>query len=1171
MAKDANPSNAHSETREGALARVLCGSWKPAGVFVDDGGVAELAQAFADYLLEAFLSRDLLDNSLGKLLTTSIDVEDSLIGVVRRMQKSSQAQELDQTKQGAAYDAFMRLEEILEAMVEFLNLLAAPGEPLLRLHFVSNAGTTGTPDSVGRSAEGVVLIVERKGPPPVDSPKVEEVADEARGTPDGERDGSELCHVTKRLLSKRSDAQGHGLFSLDEIDMYTKESSVGDGKVTMSGDSMLLMKSIVAQIQQKDGRALDTVYFDSEGLFWSHVVPTYPQYASDYLLGYDASFKEALKSPYSFSRPDATDMSEADVLPAAEGLSSRRPRSASNEDKDEDKDDGAGEPVRRKKRRRTGTSVGRGGRWISDENRRDGLGGGGSYWLRSSAAAGGSGAAGATDCTASRLSAGPGGENRAEVEDTLDVSSFDAAYGATRLGRHVLRRIHVAAAFSISTASLFEDSSSSPSTSSVPFISAGVPLPSPTTYRATPLAGQPQRFTNSPSTLGGSFRPDTSPAAQGVPLTLDNDPIAAGSTGLVYSAYVSNGVHVAVKQARQGSDEEVEGEGKLIKALNAAAPGLAPQLVGIYRGGLTRNRVALVMDWGGEAVKDLRDLSEEDRRNIFHLFLQLHNLSIVHGDPRLPNILHDKATSAVKLIDFGRSYRHKCDAPSLPSTFSLPQTISQSLSTTSSAPSVLNCWVRSVRRQKNISFVTVSDGSHTGGVQVVLKAGMGEDLTVGCSAAFEGEWAEQQRSPGSKEFQASSVSLLGASDAATYPMPNTKQGIPLPLMRKNAHLRARKEGPAALLRLRSEMNWALTKHFREQDFARVEMPIITSSDCEGAGEVFRVVDASPSASASAKAAPDSSPSAPSTPSSDIRSEPTPSDPSSYLTVSTQLHLEAIASSLPRVYTFAPCFRAEKSDTARHLQEFWMLEAECAFLDKDVPTALGQVMDVAEDAVRAVATHVKGMKEFEGWFVKQSEGLEERVEALLSEGRWPRMTYTRAVELLQEKEKQDPKAFKFRPIWEAGLQTEHEKWLAEDYVKGPLFVTDYPTDIKPFYMLPNEPSSSTSEPNLTTSSSNTGLSPSSRQTTACFDLLVPALGELAGGSLREHRPSALLSSLEKHGLDPEAYDWYLDLRRYGTTRHGGFGMGWERLVGLLTGEGNVRECVAFPRAAEGSRF
>ncbi|GAA5970829.1 hypothetical protein JCM11641_004469 [Rhodosporidiobolus odoratus] len=515
----------------------------------------------------------------------------------------------------------------------------------------------------------------------------------------------------------------------------------------------------------------------------------------------------------------------------------------------------------------------------------------------------------------------------------------------------------------------------------------------------------------------------------------------------------------------------------------------------------------------------------------------------------------------------------------------LPTTVADSLCTfdpssaSTAASSTLNCWIRSVRRQKNVSFAVVSDGTSSSGVQVVLPKGVGENLTIGCAAKFKGRWLATPGRAHEQEFRADEVELLGDSDAASYPMPNTKQGIPQPLMRKNAHLRARKETAAALLRLRSEMNWAMAKHFRDRSFARVELPLITSSDCEGAGEVFRVVEATPTAPpsvATATALPlsasDSSPSAASP------------APARYLSVSTQLHLEAITSSLPRAYTLTPCFRAEKSDTARHLQEFWMLEAEVAFLDANPSIALEQVMSVAEDAVRSIAAHVRTQPDFERFFAVQHPDLAERVKGLLQPERWARMTYSRAVDLLQEHAAKNPEAFVFPPSWEAGLQTEHERWLAEEHVKGPLFVTDYPTSIKPFYMLPNEPALpspasdlSPSSPSTISPSTISTMSPSSlrsspsRQTTSCFDLLVPQLGELAGGSLREHRASKLVEAMEAHNLNPEAYDWYLDLRRYGTTRHGGFGMGWERLVGLLTGETNVRECIAFPRAAEGSRF
>jgi asparaginyl-tRNA synthetase len=356
---------------------------------------------------------------------------------------------------------------------------------------------------------------------------------------------------------------------------------------------------------------------------------------------------------------------------------------------------------------------------------------------------------------------------------------------------------------------------------------------------------------------------------------------------------------------------------------------------------------------------------------------------------------------------------------------------------------------------------------------------------------------------------------------------------------------------------------------QEEGFLKVEAPIITSSDCEGGGEVFKVVDASPP-----------SPSPSSSSSADHTPAPTP-PPSRYLSVSSQLHLEAIASSHPRVYSLSPCFRAEKSDTARHLQEFWMLEAEVAFLSPQPHKALEQVMNLVEASVRSITRHVvEQAKEDFDYLASTTNGIEvglrERTEGLLSSESYPRMTYSEAIRHLQEEESRTGgKKFVYKPEWGSSLQTEHEKYLAEELIKGPLFVTDYPTPLKPFYMLRNpSPSTSSSPASSSRSSSLSSSSPQddSRATTACFDLLVPSVGELAGGSLRTHSPSDLSQAIERNpNLKEEDYEWYLDLRKYGTTRHGGFGLGWERLVGFLTGMKNVRECIAFPRAGEGSRF
>ncbi|GAA6064703.1 hypothetical protein JCM10212_000120 [Sporobolomyces blumeae] len=502
-----------------------------------------------------------------------------------------------------------------------------------------------------------------------------------------------------------------------------------------------------------------------------------------------------------------------------------------------------------------------------------------------------------------------------------------------------------------------------------------------------------------------------------------------------------------------------------------------------------------------------------------------------------------------------------------------PPPSSSSSSSSSHLPTTLSGWVRSVRKQKNVSFVVLSDQTRLGGTQVVVPKGLEHGIAVGSSATLDGEWVKSPKPGRPDEFRVSHVSWIGPSDAETYPIPNTKQGIPAPILRHNAHLRPRTDQMAAVLRTRSEMSWAMADHFRNQGFVKIEAPVITSSDCEGGGEVFKVVEATPPpppAPERTESEPTSSISEPTqtSPSSPRSTRPAP--PSRYLTVSSQLHLEAIASSHPRVYALSPCFRAERSDTARHLQEFWMLEAELAFLDPDPTRALEQVMSVCEDVVRAIAHHVQAMPEFDYFVDKASPhvDLANRTRQFVEPRPYARMTYTDAVRLLADHARVCPDAFVYKPEWGSALQTEHEKYLAEDLVRGPVFVTDYPTRLKPFYMLENEneaPRTGDEEGDKSRSSSST---------TACFDLLVPDLGELAGGSLRTHSLESLSTRIDRDAnlsRKRAEYEWYVDLRRYGTTRHGGFGIGWERLVALLTGVQNVRECIAFPRAGEGSRF
>jgi len=305
----------------------------------------------------------------------------------------------------------------------------------------------------------------------------------------------------------------------------------------------------------------------------------------------------------------------------------------------------------------------------------------------------------------------------------------------------------------------------------------------------------------------------------------------------------------------------------------------------------------------------------------------------------------------------------------------------------------------------------------------------------------------------------------------------------------------------------------------------VHTPILTSNDCEGGGETFRVSPTSPAHSS--RQSPDPSAQA------EFFSQP------AYLSVSSQLHLEALAASLSRVYTLSPCFRAERSQTNRHLAEFWMLEAEWAFINH-----VRDVCYVVEESLKTVLLQCRSENALL-WKDGDEAKLQSLEDASHPEMPWTRMTYTDAVKELQKYHASSRVGFEFEPAWGRALQSEHERWLSERLVGGPVFVTDYPTSLKPFYMRANDDG----------------------QTVACFDLLVPFIGELVGGSLREERISHLVEAIQRHGLKEEEYGWYVDLRKYGSTPHGGYGLGFERLISWMSGLENVRECIAMPRWAK----
>ncbi|KAI9064391.1 asparaginyl-tRNA synthetase [Trametes sanguinea] len=478
--------------------------------------------------------------------------------------------------------------------------------------------------------------------------------------------------------------------------------------------------------------------------------------------------------------------------------------------------------------------------------------------------------------------------------------------------------------------------------------------------------------------------------------------------------------------------------------------------------------------------------------------------------------------------------------------YALPPTIRQLLASppASSAPAIqVNGWVKSIRKQKKVAFAVISDGSSEPGLQAVFTdVSLAKRLTNGASVRLRGTLKDSPGAGQAKELQVSEAEVLGECDPEVYPM--QKKALTVEYLRDHCHLRARTREIGAMLRLRDSAASAMHDYFHTNGFIHVHTPIITSNDCEGAGETFRIAPSSD--------LPSSTPfstSSTSTSSSSNAPQPTPSDyfnHPAYLTVSSQLHLEAVAAAISRVYTLSPCFRAERSQTSRHLAEFWMLEAEWAFT-----SSVDDICSVVEGALRHLLRAHAASPELEAlWRARAAEGgaADKRAELLAladAPQPWARMTYTAAVDLLKAHHARTH-AFVFAPEWGKGLQSEHERWLAEEHVRGPVFVTDYPASLKPFYMRANADSQGA--------------------TVACFDLLVPGVGELVGGSLREERLELLEAAIERHGLDKADYAWYLDLRRYGGAPHGGFGLGFERLISWMSGIESVRECVAMPRWA-----
>lgn len=440
-------------------------------------------------------------------------------------------------------------------------------------------------------------------------------------------------------------------------------------------------------------------------------------------------------------------------------------------------------------------------------------------------------------------------------------------------------------------------------------------------------------------------------------------------------------------------------------------------------------------------------------------------------------------------------------------------------------------WVRSKRESKAFSFLDVNDGSSLQGLQVVVNQGLSEYeqmlplLHTGSSVSIAGELVASQGKNQRIELQASQVKVWGTADPQTYPLQKKRHSFEF--LRTMGHLRSRTNTLGAVFRVRNACSTAIHQFFQEQGFMWIHTPIITASDCEGAGEQLAVTSFNlAQIPLTENQTVDYS--------QDFFGQPT------YLTVSGQLEGEIMASAFGNVYTFGPTFRAENSNTSRHLAEFWMVEPEMAFCD-----LIGN-MDLAEAFLKHIFRFVlETCPEDMAFFNERIEPSVLETAQLIIEHPFERMTYTEAITHLEKASQ----PFAYPVAWGLDLQSEHERYLAEELCQKPVIVTDYPQEIKAFYMRLNEDD----------------------RTVAAMDLLVPKIGEIIGGSQREERLEPLEQRLQAQGLDPADYWWYLDLRRYGTVPHAGFGLGFERLVQFMTGMTNIRDVIPFPRAPLSADF
>lgn len=441
----------------------------------------------------------------------------------------------------------------------------------------------------------------------------------------------------------------------------------------------------------------------------------------------------------------------------------------------------------------------------------------------------------------------------------------------------------------------------------------------------------------------------------------------------------------------------------------------------------------------------------------------------------------------------------------------------------------LGAWVRKIRSQKNFGFLEINDGSFFNGIQVVFDTSLENfdeisRLSIASSVIVEGTLVKSEGAGQEFEIKASKVEVCQKADL-DYPLQNKRHSFEF--LRTKSHLRARTNTFSAVFRVRSAAAYAIHKFFQEQNFVYVHTPIITSSDAEGAGEMFRITTL------------------------DLNNVPKNEDgsinfqkdffgKSTNLTVSGQLNGETYCAAFRNIYTFGPTFRAEYSNTARHASEFWMIEPEMAFADLEVN------MDIAEKMVKYIIRYVMETCPEEMNFFNQfiEKGLFDKLNNVLNND-FGRLTYTEAIDILEK----SGKKFEYPVKWGIDLQSEHERYLAEEHFKKPVFLVDYPKDIKAFYMKLNEDG----------------------KTVRAMDLLAPQIGEIIGGSQREDNLEILENRMNELGMDKEDYSFYLDLRKYGSFPHSGYGLGFERMIMYLTGMANIRDVIPFPRTPNNIEF